>query len=188
MGSKSWLKQRKENTTKLSDLPDSQLLFKGKTVKVKTSNSPFGFSRLVYSGEVLNLSLASTLREEERADFCRNQVTNWLKSQARKSFNEEVFQLCNRHNLQYKNVALKDTVSRWGSCSGQKNLNFNWRLIMAPEDVLRYVVVHETAHLEELNHSSRFWSLVRNRCPEFETHRHWLKKNGAILLNWRPVW
>ncbi|GAB4273413.1 MAG: hypothetical protein Kow0029_13080 [Candidatus Rifleibacteriota bacterium] len=114
-----------------------------------------------------------------------NQTLGWLKSQARKAFNEEVFTLSNRFNLEINKVSLKDTSSRWGSCSSKKNLNFNWRLIMAPEEILRYVVVHETAHLQELNHSDRFWQLVRLRCPDFEKHRLWLKKNGANLLKWR---
>lgn len=131
------------------------------------------------------MSLSSALSSSERIEFCRQQILNWLKSQARKSFNEEVVQLSNQYNFNYNNVVLKDTISRWGSCSSKGNLNFNWRLILAPEEILKYVVIHETAHLEELNHSSRFWALVSRRCPDFETHRMWLKKNGTTLIKWR---
>lgn len=65
--------------------------------------------------------------------------------------------------------------TRWGGCSGRRNLSFNWRLVMAPPAVLDYVVVHELAHLAEPSHSTKFWLLVRSHCPRFEEHREWLR-------------
>jgi alpha-glucosidase len=78
-------------------------------------------------------------------------------------------------------VRVKDQRSLWGSCSRAGNLNFNWRLTLAPPEVLNYVVIHELAHRLEMNHSRRFWSHVEKVCPDYRVHRGWLRKNGEGL-------
>jgi len=82
-------------------------------------------------------------------------------------------------------LTLRDPRSRWGSCSTKGDLMFSFRLIMTPPEVLDYVAAHEVAHLAEMNHGPAFWSLCRQLCPATETHRRWLKNNGAALLAWR---
>lgn len=79
-------------------------------------------------------------------------------------------------------IFVKEQRTLWGSCSTEGNLNFNWRLLLAPPEVLDYVVIHELAHLREMNHSKRFWAIVEAWCPEQKTHRKWLR------LNHRAVW
>jgi predicted metal-dependent hydrolase len=81
-------------------------------------------------------------------------------------------------------ITLRDTRSRWGSCSGTGNLSFSWRLIFAPEPVLDYVVAHEVAHLVEMNHGPRFWRLLRTLAPECATTRAWLKRHRSRLLSY----
>jgi predicted metal-dependent hydrolase len=81
----------------------------------------------------------------------------------------------------FTGLALRDTKSRWGSCSPDGKLMFSWRLAMAPLAVLDYVAAHEVAHLAEMNHGPRFWALVRQICPEFSRHRAWLKRDGGHL-------
>ncbi|MCA8867841.1 MAG: M48 family metallopeptidase [Rhodobacteraceae bacterium] len=78
-------------------------------------------------------------------------------------------------------ISLRDTKSRWGSCTPEGNLMFSWRLIMAPPEVLQYVAAHEVAHLVEMNHSAAFWAVVARLKPGFEADRRWLKKHGAEL-------
>lgn len=82
-------------------------------------------------------------------------------------------------------ITLRDTRSRWGSCSQKGDLMFSWRLAMAPPEVLDYVAAHEVAHLAEMNHSPAFWSLCRRLCPETDRHRAWLRREGNALLAWR---
>ncbi len=120
----------------------------------------------------------------ELAIHVTDQVNGWLKAQARRALCEEVEKQKALFGFAYKSVSVKDTRSRWGSCSARGNLNFSWRLIMAPENVLSYVVTHETAHLQHLDHSGDFWNLVKQRCPAFQTAKGWLKQNGASLMNW----
>lgn len=82
---------------------------------------------------------------------------------------------------EFGRVAVRDQRSRWGSCSSKHNLNFNWKLIMAPPQVLDYVVIHELCHLHEFNHSARFWRLVEGVMPDYEVWKKWLKNHGGEL-------
>lgn len=79
-------------------------------------------------------------------------------------------------------ITLKDTKSRWGSCSGRKTISLSWRLILAPPEVAQYVCVHEAVHLLHMNHSKAFWGIVAELCPTYQNHRKWLKLNGPGLM------
>ena len=81
----------------------------------------------------------------------------------------------------YTRISLRDTRSRWGSCSSDGVLMYSWRLIMAPVDVLNYVAAHEVSHLVHMNHSAAFWATVAELMPDYEVHRQWLRKNGDTL-------
>ena len=78
-------------------------------------------------------------------------------------------------------ITLRDTSSRWGSCSRGGNLSFSWRIVFAPREVLDYLVAHEVAHLKHPHHRSSFWQTVEQLCPQYKTHRAWLKTHGAGL-------
>lgn len=80
-----------------------------------------------------------------------------------------------------RKITIRDTTSRWGSCSSLGHLNFSWRLILAPPQVLDYLAAHEVAHLKEMNHSHRFWSLARRLCPHTDRAEAWLKQHGTSL-------
>jgi predicted metal-dependent hydrolase len=86
----------------------------------------------------------------------------------------------------YSRLTVRDQRSRWGSCSSKGALNFNWRLVLAPHDVLDYVVVHEICHLVELNHGPRFWRLVERRRPNYRDSKRWLDEHGWEILAYRP--
>jgi hypothetical protein len=88
--------------------------------------------------------------------------------------------------VSYQRVQIRDQRTRWGSCSARGTLSFNWRLALAPFEVLDYVVVHELCHLREPNHSARFWRLVASRRPGWRGQRAWLTTHGPELLAFRP--
>jgi len=79
-------------------------------------------------------------------------------------------------------ITVRDTKTRWGSCSGRKTISLNWRLILAPPEVAYYVCAHEAAHLIHMNHSKAFWKVVEELCPTYKMHRQWLKQNGPRLM------
>lgn len=78
-------------------------------------------------------------------------------------------------------ISVRDTRSRWGSCSSTGNLNFSWRLVFAPSEVMDYVVAHEVAHLRHMNHSQAFWNQVEALCPDYEVAKAWLHQHGKHL-------
>jgi predicted metal-dependent hydrolase len=82
----------------------------------------------------------------------------------------------------YNGLSIRAQRSRWASCSAKGGMSFNWRLLMAPESVLDYVVWHEVCHLEVLDHSPRFWALVERRWPRWREDRDWLRRHGATLV------
>ena len=90
-----------------------------------------------------------------------------------------------RLGKRFSKVNLRDTRSRWGSCTSDGSLMFSWRLIMAPPAVLDYVAAHEVAHLAQMNHSPAFWAVVQGLCPDYGTHRAWLRGKGQTLHTYR---
>lgn len=81
-------------------------------------------------------------------------------------------------------ITLRDTRSRWGSCSPNGNISYSWRLVFAPEQVADYLCAHEVAHLVEMNHSPQFWKIVEDFCPDYKNLRHWLRQNGKSLFQY----
>jgi len=108
-------------------------------------------------------------------------VLDFLKQQARKTFEERALEHAARLGVKPSRITVRDTASRWGSCSSARSLSFSWRLIMAPDFVLDYVVAHEVAHLREMNHRPRFWAYVRSLVTDMYAPQDWLKKNGREL-------
>lgn len=105
----------------------------------------------------------------------------FIKTEARNALVPAVEKYAAMIDRPVKRVTLRDTRSRWGSCSAEGNLMFSWRLVMAPPVVLEYVAAHEVAHLVEMNHSQDFWDVVHSLMPDYQNHRNWLKTHGAKL-------
>jgi len=106
---------------------------------------------------------------------------NWYKEKAYEKISERVQWYARKRGFTYNKISITDANIRWGSCSPKGNLNFSWRLIMAPLSVIDYVVVHELAHLEQKNHSKAFWNIVKMLLPDYEKSKDWLKNNGYLL-------
>jgi predicted metal-dependent hydrolase len=109
----------------------------------------------------------------------------FLRHKARDRLSEATERHADRLGRAPAGLTLRDTRSRWGSCSPEGRLMFSWRLIMAPPEVLDYVAAHEVAHLAHMNHSPAFWAEVAGLFPGYQVPRHWLKKHGASLHRYR---
>lgn len=108
-------------------------------------------------------------------------LTAWYKEEACRRISERVSFYSSMSGLLCTKIRISEAQKRWGSCSSKGNLNFSWRLIMAPLKVIDYVVVHELAHLEQKNHAKGFWDKVKTIMPDYNQHRKWLKENGPLL-------
>ena len=112
-------------------------------------------------------------------------IKGFLKTKARDYLDYSSRQYSEKLGKQFKKITLRDTKSRWGSCTSDGKLMFSWRLIMAPPEILDYVAAHEVAHLSHLNHSKEFWNTVAFLLPEFSNYQNWLKINGQLLQRYR---
>jgi predicted metal-dependent hydrolase len=112
---------------------------------------------------------------------CERLVFKWMTLKALKVISAKVEYWSALIKVEYNRITVRDQRSRWGSCSQLHNLNFNWRLIMVPEEVLDYVVIHELCHLKEMNHSKAFWQIVSVYCPQWREHRRWLNQHRVEL-------
>ncbi len=106
-----------------------------------------------------------------------------LTAEARKIITERTEQLAEAIGVSYNRISIRHQTSRWGSCSAKGNLNFNCLLILCPDNVRDYVIIHELCHLKEMNHSPEFWAEVARYCTDYKERRLWLRHNGADLIN-----
>ena len=106
-----------------------------------------------------------------------------LTVQAKEILPQRVEQIAALMNVKYERITIRHQKTRWGSCSGKGNLNFNCMLMLTPPHIRDYVIVHELCHIKELNHSKQFWAEVERVMPDYKERRDWLKKNGRILIN-----
>jgi len=120
-------------------------------------------------------SISPTAASVEKA------IQEFLKNTAQKYIVPRTHQLAELMSIKFNNITLRQQKTRWGSCSSQGNLNFNWRLVQYPAAIIDYVIIHELAHRREMNHSARFWEIVARFDPEHLKHRGWLRRNGATV-------
>jgi len=120
-----------------------------------------------------------------RAEHLPRRLRDWLTAEARRRITPLALAKAEKVERPVKRVSLRDSRSRWGSCGPDGGLSFSWRLILAPPDVLDYLVAHEVAHLVHMNHGRHFWALARELCDgPMETPQAWLKANGERLLQY----
>ncbi len=116
----------------------------------------------------------------EKKPLSKSERSRYMET-ARDIFTVKTAYYASLMNVTYHRISIREQKTRWGSCSSAGNLNFNWRLIFAPEEVLNYVVVHELAHRLEMNHSKAFYAIVEQVLPDYKKSRKWLRENGSTL-------
>lgn len=120
--------------------------------------------------------------EESKMQIPEYMTQVWLETEGAACFQRKVTVWAQKMQIDYGRMSIRDQKTRWGSCSSKGNLNFNWRLLMMPEEIMDYVVVHELAHRREMNHSPRFWQIVEMYIPDYQKRRQWLKENGSRYM------
>jgi predicted metal-dependent hydrolase len=121
--------------------------------------------------------------DRERAAFFRRspEAEHVLRDRATRELPPRLLELAARHGLAVTRVSVRNQKSRWGSCARSGHICLNWRLVLMPEAVRDYVMIHELMHLKRMDHSSRFWKLVGAACPEYQAARRWLRAHGHAL-------
>jgi len=177
---RNWIEKKQEKFDELrSRIPErnfeegAEWPYKGETHSLKLNGS--------HESRVGNQTL-----QLSRADVDKNGVKDALedlyRKKAREFIESTVREYTEKLDVQYDTLRIKNQKTLWGSCSSKKNLNFNWRLIMAPPDKGEYVIVHELCHLRQPNHSSKFWNLVARYCDRPKKKARWLKEHAVELI------
>jgi predicted metal-dependent hydrolase len=172
---RNWLDKR------ITALPPRTLLADGATVPLL--DKPYRIRRVELARDRQHAWIADgEIHVAASPEQLSRRLIEFLKEMARGEFHRRADALSARIGRKVGRISVRDTTTRWGSCSANGNLAFSWRLIMAPDAVLEYVVAHEVAHLAEMNHSKRFWKLVEKLAPGVDGQRHWLNRHRARLL------
>ena len=124
---------------------------------------------------------SEVLRVANTSGDLRPAVERHLRKVAAQELTTRVVQLAALHQLPVKRVTVRNQRSRWGSCSRQGAISLNWRLLQTPLFVRDYIILHELAHLRQMNHSRRFWNEVARLCPDFALAERWLKQHAGLL-------
>lgn len=165
-------------------IDDSQMI----TVKAPYEMSPGDIRRFVerQSGWIEKHMDIIKKRQKEQGEPAGDRLTREeiarLADRALEYIPERVALFAPRVKVSYGRITIRNQRSRWGSCSGKGNLNFNCLLMLMPPEIIDYVVVHELCHRREMNHSADFWRLVEDVLPDYKRHRQWLKENGAAVM------
>jgi predicted metal-dependent hydrolase len=151
----------------------TEILFRGECVRLE-SDGGAGVGRIRFATEVVCVpDLGGDLRP----------AVEWhLRRVAALELPARVAELSARHQLPVQRITVRNQRSRCGSCSRRGTISLNWRLVQTPTGVCDYIILHELAHLKEMNHSSRFWKEVERLCPEFDQAEKWLKQYSKVLL------
>lgn len=173
---KSWLEtQRAKQSPQTLFEPGAVVPFRGMPHTLVHIGGGRGTVRMMEDANGASLLISGDKAHMER------RVTDWLKKQARQDLSHAVERHAAALDVKPAAIRIKDTKSRWGSCSSARVLSFSWRIILAPPPVLDYLAAHEVAHLREMNHSARFWAHVATICPNFEESKAWLRQHGLSL-------
>ena len=167
-------------SAQLDKIPEGSTLTDGATIQLR--GQPCTLS--LHGGgrkAVLDAGPPQILYLPGDGDTLGRRALRFLKSAARDDLTKSVHNHADQLGIKIGRISIKDTRSRWGSCTANGDLSFSWRLIMAPPDVLDYVAAHECAHRLEMNHSPAFWAHVEHCRPDWRKSRNWLRTHGASL-------
>ena len=170
---KSWLKSKRES------FEPPIFISEGMEIPISGTNTKILFSDLQEPKKVNGILFVSKEKPVS------TQVKKYLKEIGRIHLAYICKEFAERLGSKVHKITLRDTRSRWGSCSNDAKLMFSWRLIMAPEDILAYVAAHEVAHLKHMNHSKDFWETVEYLFGPYKKERAWLKQNGPSLHRYK---
>lgn len=152
----------------------------GKSFSIHCQQGGGRASRARLDGSIIEITLAAGLDEGKRLKHASNLARRVISHSVKPLVEERVQYLNSTHfNFSFRKIFIKEATSRWGSCSQDGNINLNFALLFAPQEVMDYVILHELAHLKEGNHGGEFWRLVGSAMPDFAEKRKWLKENGG---------
>lgn len=177
-----WIKQKLEDKAH-QPLPERQFI-NGESLLYLGQN--YTLQLIPAKRNTTTIKTAQTIEIHGRLNLLsptaiRAALVTWYKQQAELYLRSQTTFLSLKTGLSPRSITVKTYKARWGSCGIQGDIQYNWKLIFAPPDIIDYVIIHELCHLQQHNHSAAFWQLVNTHHPDFKSARFWLKKNGFSL-------
>ncbi|SFD01522.1 hypothetical protein SAMN05421780_1212 [Flexibacter flexilis DSM 6793] len=163
----------RQNTIHTPFVSGKSIMYLGKNYKLDITEQEH------FEGFRFNNKFLLSKQNQERAEEL---LAQWYKRKAIEKLKPKIELYAQKLGVSYGKLYFSDLKLRWGSCSPQNNLNFNWKLIKAPAFVIDYIIIHELAHLIELNHTPAFWNIVQIQMPNYQEARTWLKNHGEKIL------
>lgn len=158
-----------------------KFLFMGNNYPLKVLEHQGGCTSVNLTDGQFLVAINEDIPIEKRREEIQGKLEQWYIIRAKELITKRIELFSKKIGVKVNTVRFKNQKTRWGSCSLKGNLNFNWRLVMAPTFIVDYVVVHELCHLKQMNHSPEFWLLVGTQISDYKKMRKWLKENGGKL-------
>ena len=187
----SWILEKLKEKERIKPAPKPKEFLSGEKLpylgrryrlKVSASEEISKVQVKLFQGKfIINYPQSLKSNDSQRREAIRNKLIEWYRAHAKDKIKERVEKYKGRLGVEPNNVVIKKQKKRWGSCSSKNNLNFNWKIIMAPMSIVDYIVVHELTHLKYSNHSKEFWQTIETIIPDYEDRLEWLKINGRQL-------
>lgn len=159
----------------------AEIPYQGTSYKLAIRPSKLKRIKIEFGREFI-AHVPDTLLIKDHSAEIKDALIRWMKKESKIHVEQLVKQHAEKKQLFPQTIKIKTQKSRWGSCGIHNDININWLLIIAPPEVLEYVVVHELCHIKIRNHSAHFWSLVAEHLPDYQSRRQWLKTHGASLM------
>ena len=175
-----FLREIKEPALDKEFLSGEKFQYLGRGYMLKVHPTELRSSEVILKYGKFNVYIPEYLEERKKA--VREVLLEWYYEHAQKKLEQRVKRYADKVGVEPNAVKVKHQQKRWGSCTKDKDLLFNWRVIMAPMSIVDYVVVHELCHLKEKNHTDTFWRSVKSVIPDYEERKEWLRVNGPLLV------
>lgn len=173
--------QKKDYVTK-KYVSGEKLLYRGRNYPLVIENVVGSEFYALFKGSRIVVYIPTGLTLQQQSKLSKSLIEEWYIGQAHKLFPEQMEYYSKLLDIPYKSLKIKDQKTRWGSCSNKGNININWRIVMAPNQVVAYVMIHELTHLRHMDHSKDFWKRVEQYLPDYRKWKKWLAENGKELL------
>ena len=164
----------------------STVLFQGAPHTLLLLADGTGKPKVTYAHCAISVHLSELIGQDNDPDVYRS-LKQWYTEQSQHHLLERTRYWAAQIGVNPHRISLRDQKTRWGSCSSRGSINYNWRIIMAPPEVLDYLVIHELSHMLHPNHSPAFWGEVSRWCSDYRNHRRWLRLNGGVLAKLLPA-
>lgn len=154
--------------------------FLGRSYKVNIHELDQDIIKIILEDNSLEIYVSNKLKEKKE-EYIKDSIVKWYRERAREVFEERIKYYSLKLGVSPNRITIKDQSTRWGSCSSKGNINLNYRVVMAPMEIIDYLIVHELSHMVHLNHSKDFWRLVESILSDYQDRKAWLKGNGNKL-------